>query len=95
MKRCLATGNYATTEVGGVPLNLGDGNVLRGKAEREAYTQKLNKLHGTTGLVLEPRDGYKDKVRAADAAHVADGLLRKNGNEDKRRQLHNRRWRSM
>lgn len=95
MKRCLATGNYATTEVDGVPLNLGDGNVLRGKGEREAYAKSLNKLHGTSGLTLEPRDGYKDKVRAAEAAHVADGLLRRNGNEDKRRSLNNRRWRSM
>jgi hypothetical protein len=94
MRRRPSTGRSATTNVDGVPVDLGDGRILSTKEEKNAYLSELRRRHNDPTLQFVPRDAASERVMSQEAAHKAYSSYMANGDIDRARRVMNRRRRS-
>lgn len=90
MRRRLNTGRAATTNVEGVPIQLGEGMVLNTKAEKDAYIKKLRKQHNDPTLDYAPRDMAKERAKVDEIRHRGAQQYRREGRDDLARALERR-----
>jgi hypothetical protein len=94
MRRRMSTGRAATTNVDGVPFDLGNGTILTTKEEKAAHLAKVRRQHGDPTLQFVPRDASRERVMSQEAAHQAYTSYMANGDVDRARRVMNRRRRS-
>lgn len=91
LRRKMNTGRAATTNVDGVPLDLGDGRVLSTKEEKAAYLSEVRRRHNDPSLQFVPRDAAKERVMSQEAAHTAYKSYMANGDVERANRVMNRR----